>query len=139
MRLTLVTVPVLVLTFVLAQLGCSNGQKQAPTTGDDRRATTAELGAAGMGAGGEPASAQPQEFTGTLENEVVAIGGETTGWRVVGDGQAGAMDVDVTKVQADAKRLVGKRVKVRGRMTERDWPERGKTYVLFADRIEAAR
>src|SRR5687768_9484250 len=31
----------------------------------------------------------PREFTGTLQSGVVQIGGETTGWRLAGDGATG--------------------------------------------------
>ena len=78
-------------------------------------------------------------MTGTLQGGAVAIGGETTGWRLVGDGQTGGIDLDVSKVQDRAKALDGKRVTVTGNMTERDWPERGKVQVLVADKIEEAK
>ena len=78
-------------------------------------------------------------ITGTLQGGAVAIGGETTGWRLVGDGQTGGIDLDVSKVQDRAKALDGKRVTVTGNMTERDWPERGKVQVLVADKIEEAK
>ena len=77
-------------------------------------------------------------LTGTLQGGAVAIGGETTGWRLIGDGQTGGIDVDVSKVQDRAKALDGKRVTITGRMTERDWPERGRTQVLVAEKIEEA-
>ena len=77
-------------------------------------------------------------MTGTLQSGAVAIGGETTGWRLVGDGQTGGLDVDVSNVKDRAEALDGKRVTITGRMTERDWPERGKTQVLVAEKIEEA-
>src|SRR5687768_2718776 len=83
-------------------------------------------------------SKEPQSFTGTLRGGIVAGGGETTGWVLEGDGAVGGLDVDVSKVRKQAEKFDGKRVQVRGRMTEKDWPERGKTPVLAADSIEAA-
>ncbi len=77
-------------------------------------------------------------MTGTLQSGAVAVGGETTGWRLVGDGQTGGIEVDVSKVQDRAKALDGTRVMITGHMTERDWPERGKTQVLVAEKIEEA-
>jgi len=78
-------------------------------------------------------------MTDTLQGGAVAIGGETTGWRLVGDGQTGGIDLDVSKVQARAKALDGKRVTVTGHMTEREWPERGKVQVLVVEKIEEAK
>ena len=85
-----------------------------------------------------PASTQPAEFTGTLRGGAVAIGGETTGWRLEGDGATGGIDLDVSKVRDRARPLEGQRVNVTGRMTTQSWPERGETQVLVVDRIEPA-
>jgi hypothetical protein len=81
---------------------------------------------------------QPSSFTGTLRGSAVAVGGETTGWRLEGDGQTGGIDVDVSKVRQHARTLDGKRVTINGKMTERSWPERGKVQVLVADTVEEA-
>jgi hypothetical protein len=81
---------------------------------------------------------QMETFTGTLEGGVMAIGGETTGWRLVGDGESGGIEVDVSDVRAQAEMLDGKRVTVSGRMTQRDYVERGQVRVLVADRIRAS-
>ena len=86
----------------------------------------------------ETTSTQPTTFTGTLQGDVAAIGGERTGWRLVGDGATGGFDVDISKVRDRARQLDGKRVAATGRMTTKDWPERGRTQVLVADRIEPA-
>jgi hypothetical protein len=86
----------------------------------------------------EPVSTQPAEFTGTLRGGTVAVGGETTGWRLEGDGATGGIDLDVSKVRDRARPLEGQRVNVTGRMTARSWPERGETQVLVVDRIEPA-
>lgn len=80
----------------------------------------------------------PREFTGTLQSGIVQIGGETTGWRLAGDGGTGGLDVDVSRVLEKAKDLDGKRVSINGRLTDRHWPERGKVQVLVAEKIEPA-
>jgi hypothetical protein len=77
-----------------------------------------------------------ETFTGTLESGVMAIGGESTGWRLVGDGQTGGIEVDVSRLRERAEKLAGTRVSVSGRMTERDHVERGRVRVLVAERIE---
>ena len=105
-----------------------------------RDAARGTPGAAGTTAATRPTSAatRPTSFTGTLRGSAVAIGGETTGWRLEGDGSTGGIDLDVSKVQQRAQALDGKRVNVSGRMTTRSWPERGPTQVLVAERIEEA-
>ena len=85
-----------------------------------------------------PASTQAATFTGTLRGSAVAIGGETTGWRLEGDNETGGIDVDVSRVTGRARTLDGKRVSVAGKMTTRSWPERGETQVLVVDRIDEA-
>ena len=80
----------------------------------------------------------PREFTGTLQSGVVQIGGETTGWRLAGDGATGGLDVDVTRVEGKARDLDGKRVTINGRLTDKHWPERGKVQVLVAEKIAPA-
>ena len=89
-------------------------------------------------AGGETASTRPATFTGTLRGSAVAIGGETTGWRLEGDNQTGGLDVDVSRVTDRARALDGRRVTVTGSMTTRSWTERGKTQVLVAERLDEA-
>ena len=81
---------------------------------------------------------QTESFTGTLESGVMAIGGETTGWRLVGDGQSGGIEVDVSNVRAQAEMYAGKRVTISGTMTHRDYVERGRVRVLVAERIRAS-
>src|SRR6266550_3975358 len=39
------------------------------------------------------APAPPTTFTGTLQNGVMGIGGEHTGWILVGDGETGGIEV----------------------------------------------
>lgn len=129
-----VSVAITVLVAGLAIAGCA--RKDSAARSEDGQPM--DRSTAGQGKGGEPASPRPQTFTGTLQSGIVAVGGETTGWILAADGAAGGLEVDVSKVQDDADRLNGQRVKIHGRMTERDWPERGKTHVLVADRIEPA-
>ena len=81
---------------------------------------------------------QPSTFTGTLQNGVMGIGGEHTGWILVGDGEAGGIEVDVSNVKQNARELAGKRVTITGRMSERNYTERGKVAVLVADSIAPA-
>ena len=83
-------------------------------------------------------TAQPSTFTGTLQNGVMGIGGEHTGWILVGDGEAGGIEVDVSKVMNNARDLAGKRVTITGRMSERNYTERGKVAVLVANSIAPA-
>ncbi len=95
-------------------------------------------GAAAPGSARARTSGATTTLTGTLQSGAVAIGGETTGWRLVGDGQTGGFDLDVSKVRTRAKQLVGRRVTVTGRMTTRAFVERGQTQVLVAEKIEPA-
>jgi hypothetical protein len=81
---------------------------------------------------------QVETFTGTLESGVMAIGGETTGWRLVGDGESGGIEVDVSNVRAQAEMYAGKRVTITGTMTHRDYVERGRVRVLVAERIRVS-
>lgn len=81
---------------------------------------------------------RPTSFTGTLRGGVMAVGGESTGWRLEGDAQTGGIDVEVSKIATRARDLDGKRVTVSGRMTKRSWVERGPTQVLVAEKIEPA-
>jgi hypothetical protein len=85
-----------------------------------------------------PGATPPTTLTGKLSSGALAVGGETTGWRIIGDGQTGGVDVDVSKVRDHATALDGKRVTITGRMTSRSWPERGDTPILAAEKIEPA-
>lgn len=86
-----------------------------------------------------PPSTQMTTLTGTLRGGMMAIGGETTGWTLVGDGATGGIDLDVSKVQAQAKRLDGKRVNVTGRMVDKKYVERGTVRMMMVEKIQAAR
>ena len=85
-----------------------------------------------------PPSTQMTTLTGTLRGGMAAIGGETTGWTLIGDGAVGGVDLDVSKVQADAKRLDGKRVNVTGQSVDKKYVERGTVRMLKVEKIEAA-
>ncbi len=79
-----------------------------------------------------------EQFTGTLEGGIMAIGGETTGWRLIGEGETGQLEVDVSAVADEAARLRGQRVTITGQIETREYVERGKVPVLRASRITAA-
>jgi hypothetical protein len=85
-----------------------------------------------------PAS-QPREtrFTGTLRGGVMAIGAETTGWRLERD-DGTRVDVSVAKIRDAVAGLDGKRVVIHGGLTTANWTERGRKQLLVAERIEAA-
>ena len=85
-----------------------------------------------------PPSTQPQTFVGTLRGDVMAIGGETDGWVLAGDGATGRIELDVSKVQGQAKALEGQRVSVSGRMTDKKYVERGTVRVLVVNEIRPA-
>ena len=116
---------------VLALNGCNNGDRREVDAATNRQPRAASRQAA-------PAATQPTSYTGTLRGGTVAIGGETTGWRLEGDGATGGMDVDVSKVRQRARVLDGRRVEITGRMTTKSWTERGEQQVLVAERIEEA-
>jgi hypothetical protein len=86
-----------------------------------------------------PPSTQMSTQTGTLRGGMMAIGGETTGWTLVGDGATGGIELDVSKVKDDAKRLDGKRVTVTGRMVDKKYVERGTVRVMQVEKLEAAK
>ncbi|HEV2295862.1 MAG TPA: hypothetical protein VGR35_18595 [Tepidisphaeraceae bacterium] len=82
---------------------------------------------------------QMSSLTGTLRGGMMAIGGETTGWVLARDGGAGQVDLEVSAVREQAKRLDGERVTVLGRMIQRTYTERGVVPVMVVEKIiEAA-
>ena len=144
MRRPIVRITLLAATAAFAPAGCQDSANDRPAATEpaDERADAppaARQGAAASVRETDRAPAtQTTPFTGTLRGDVAAIGGETTGWRLEGDAQTGGIDVDVSKIQARAKELDGKRVSITGKMTTRSWPERGETQVLVAEKIEPA-
>lgn len=77
-------------------------------------------------------------FTGTLEGGIMAIGAETTGWRLIGDGEAGALEVDISRIRDQVEQFNGRRVAITGQVISRSYVERGKVAVLVAHRIQPA-
>lgn len=83
-----------------------------------------------------PPSTQIMTHTGTLRGGMMAIGGETSGWTLVGDGGVGGIELDVSQVQDAATRLDGKRVNVSGRMIDKRYVERGTVRTMRVEKIE---
>ena len=132
-----------ILIVLILSAGCATGpacarRGQTSDTAGDARHPRASAGA-GATRPVEPPSTQPVELTGKLRGGMMAIGGETTGWTLVGDAATGGTELDVSAVKADAERLDGQRVTVTGRMEDRRYVERGTVRVLRVERIEAAR
>ena len=151
MRPPFIRTTLLAATVCAAFTGCqdSSNERRAATEPATRTEARADARAGTQPATRQSASPAPRTtkpapeteappFTGTLRGDVAAIGGETTGWRLEGDAQTGGIDVDVSKVQARAKQLDGKRVTAAGRMTTKRWVERGETQVLVVEKLEPA-
>lgn len=77
------------------------------------------------------------DYTGWLRSDAVAIGGETTGWILKRKGEPD-LDVDIANIRTEAESLAGLLVRIRGRVQQRNYVERGKVPVLVAERIELA-
>lgn len=101
------------------------------------------LGCAGTRQPTGPAfgDAQPGQTTvaGVLRGGIIAIGGESTGWRLESGDREKPLDVDVSGVIEQAESLRGRLVLARGRMTSRVYTERGETPVLVVDQLFPAR
>ena len=123
--------PLLLSVLGLLSAGCEQSARSAATT--STASTTQRHKPV------TPPSTQMTTLTGTLRGGMMAIGGETTGWVLVGDGATGGADLDVSKVEADAKRLDGKRVSVTGKSIDKKYVERGTVRVIQVEKIEAAR
>src|SRR5687768_1979442 len=115
----------LLLIAAVTLAGCQRDEPPAQATDD--AAPTAK-----------PAATQSTTFTGTLRGGMMAIGGETTGWTLVGDAQTGGIQVDTSRIRDQAQKHDGKRVTITGRMTEKNYVESGRTQVLVAEKIEPA-
>lgn len=85
----------------------------------------------------ESSSASTADYTGSLRPNTVAIGGETTGWVLKRKGEPD-LEVDVANIRTEAESLAGLLVRLRGRVQQRTYVERGKVPVLVAERIELA-
>lgn len=87
----------------------------------------------------KPSAAQPNKevsFDGELEN-YIAVGGETTGWRLrtrTEDGRRRFIEILLTAEMAQGVR-VGDRVRIRGTMQTRHYVERGDVEVLLAKSV----
>lgn len=80
-------------------------------------------------------------YTGTLRGGIMGIGGESTGWQLeVDDGEfAGRkLDTDVSRVRDAARAFEGRRVRITGKLVEKDYVERGKVNILAAAEISLA-
>lgn len=100
-------------------------------------------GAADNGGDNPPPQESPsvERLTGTLKSGFAGIGGEHTGWAMVvgkgiGDKNVKQIEVDVSKVRADAKAADGKQVTISGHYVEKKYVERGMTKIFVIDRIE---
>jgi hypothetical protein len=80
-------------------------------------------------------STRQTTFTGTLRGRIMAVGGETTGWRLERD-DGTRVDVNVSKVRDALDGMDGKRVVIHGTMTTANWIERGRQPLIMADSIE---
>lgn len=70
------------------------------------------------------------DLVGTLRDDVVATGGETTGWGITPTKRGKTfVEVDVSAVQRDAAALCGKPVRAWGQLTSRHGVER--THEVF--------
>ena len=116
-------------------LGCAH--ESGGAAGDATSRGTGRRAAAATGPV-EPPSTQPLTLTGTLRGGLMAIGGETTGWTLVGDAQTGGTELDVSVVRDQAENLDGKRVTVTGQLTDRQYVERGNVRVMKVERIAPA-
>lgn len=136
---------------MVAGLGCDGGRKEpekpaapgapsspiAPST--DPAPALPPPPARGPDAGANLPVAET--VSGRLMGGIMAIGGETTGWMLVTEEENGrpvdGVEVDMSRVLADAQRLDGARVKVRGVVVERRYVTRGVAKVLMAESVEA--
>ena len=69
-----------------------------------------------------------ESVTGLLRNDMVAIGGDTTGWAI--DTADGRIEVDVSAIIEQAKALAGQQVKAGGEYVQVQYVERGLVTVL---------
>ena len=119
--------------------GCDATNAATPRDGDAATAPASKPSTRPTTAPINPPSTQMTTLTGTLHGGMMAIGGETTGWKIVGDGAVGGVELDVSRVKEDAKKLEGKRVTVSGHMVDKKYVERGTVRMMRVERIEAAK
>jgi hypothetical protein len=133
----------------VAVLGCGPKQQQEPPL---RAASMAPMASQELAmsdpAGKNPSTnpstnpapaTQPRQttFTGILRGRVMAVGAETTGWRLERD-DGPRVDVSVTKIRDKLDGLEGKRVVIHGVIATVNWPERRSQQLLMAESIEPA-
>ena len=123
---------------VLAACGCDTTNAAAPRNGDAATTPASKPATRPATQPINPPSTQMTTLTGTLRGGMMAIGGETTGWSLVGDGAVGGVELDVSGVKEDAKKLEGKRVTVSGHMFDKKYVERGTVRMMRVEKIQAA-
>ncbi len=74
-------------------------------------------------------------YQGTLRNDIMAIGGDTTGWLLEAD-NGERLEVNVSKVAGKALRHAGQPVIIQGTIRDTTYTERGTVPVLHAESIE---
>ena len=136
----------------VVMLGCGHKDEPQPVPEPAASAAVAPMGsqevamndAPGTNPSSDPSTqpapaSQPRQttFTGILRGRVMAIGGETTGWRLERD-DGTRVDVNVSKVRDQLEGMDGKRVVIHGAITTANWIERRRQQLIIADRIEAA-
>ena len=122
----------------LAASGCDTTNAAAPRNGEAGTAPASKPSSRPATQPINPPSTQMTTLTGTLRGGMMAIGGETTGWSLVGDGAVGGVELDVSRVREDAKKLEGKRVTVNGHMVDKKYVERGTVRMMRVEKIQAA-
>ena len=128
----------LIVTAALAAGGCDATNAAAPRNSDAAATAPTSKPSTRPTEPINPPSTQMTTLTGTLRGGMMAIGGETTGWSLVGDGAVGGVELDVSRIKADAKKLDGKRVTVHGQMVDKKYVERGTVRMMRVERIEEA-
>ena len=138
----------------MAMLGCGPKDQPPSTAATPPAASVAPMSsqevamsdASGTNPSSNPSSttnpapaSQPRQttFTGTLRGRVMAVGAETTGWRLERD-DGTRVDVSISKVRDSLEGLDGKRVVIHGVIATVNWPERRSQQLLMAESIEAA-
>jgi len=129
--LTVVTVAAAAVLAAACASGCTSDEASAGTARTSATARTTQPVT--------PPSTQMTSLTGTLRGGMMAIGGETTGWKIVGDGATGGVELDVSRVRDDVNKLDGRRVTVSGQMIDRKYVERGTVRMMRVETIREAK
>ena len=75
--------------------------------------------------------------TGFLVDGINYVGGEGTGWELQTD-HVGNIEVDVSRVESEARKLRNQNVTITGHFTTVEHIERGPSEVLVAEEIRVA-